>query len=270
MCNKLVKVMKKVISFIIKITGIKYICLFIRENSRTCFDNDKYIAQCNIVMETHKETFGKYKGVNSGKEIVLIATGPSLNQYKPIENAINIGVNKSILYDKIKLNYFFSQDYENTQSYLNNVKKYPDLISFFGQLQRTSYGNKSWILEPYIIPESIIHNCNAHKYFVYVKTPYYPMFLNPDINLTWLGDGGSVIFSAMQFALFTHPKKIYLVGCDCSSGHYDKKNNKSDCNKFVKHWKTIKQFRDIYYPDIEIISVNPVGLKGLFKDLVQE
>ena len=32
-------------------------------------------------------------------------------------------------------------------------------------------------------------------------------------------------------------------------------------------WKKIKEYRDSKYPDIEIISVNPVGLKGLFTDV---
>ena len=31
-------------------------------------------------------------------------------------------------------------------------------------------------------------------------------------------------------------------------------------------WKKMKEFAELYYPDTEIISVNPVGLKGLFKD----
>ena len=32
----------------------------------------------------------------------------------------------------------------------------------------------------------------------------------------------------------------------------------------------IKKFVETYYPETEIISVNPVGLKGIFKDLYQE
>ena len=32
----------------------------------------------------------------------------------------------------------------------------------------------------------------------------------------------------------------------------------------------LKTFADQYYPDTEIISINPVGLKGLFKDIYTE
>ena len=43
--------------------------------------------------------------------------------------------------------------------------------------------------------------------------------------------------------------------------------NKYNLNKMLTGYKKLKKFIDIYYPDIEIISVNPVGLKGLFKDV---
>ena len=75
----------------------------------------------------------------------------------------------------------------------------------------------------------------------------------------------------MQFALFTNPKRIYIVGCDCSSGYFNEETKEIKPNKMlVKSWKELKKFVEIYYPETEIISVNPVGLKGLFKDLYQD
>ena len=35
----------------------------------------------------------------------------------------------------------------------------------------------------------------------------------------------------------------------------------------MRGYKKFKEFIDIYYPDVEVISVNPVGLKGLFRDV---
>ena len=74
----------------------------------------------------------------------------------------------------------------------------------------------------------------------------------------------------MQFALFTNPRRIYLVGCDCSSGYFDGTATPLPNEHLVGLWKEIKKFAEIYYPETEIICVNPVGLKGVFKDLVQE
>lgn len=79
---------------------------------------------------------------------------------------------------------------------------------------------------------------------------------------------GSVVFAALQFIFWTNPKRIYLVGCDVSeSGHFNQKNNTLDCSRVKLGWLKVKEFRDIYYPKTEIISINPVGLVGIFKDI---
>ena len=35
-------------------------------------------------------------------------------------------------------------------------------------------------------------------------------------------------------------------------------------------YKRIKTFTEQFYPDVEIISVNPIGLKGMFHDMYTE
>lgn len=253
---------------IAKALGYKQIAMFLQNIYRTRFETDMYIAQCNVVRETHNQTFRKYKGINRGKNVVVIATGPSFNNYKPIPNTVNIGVNKAILSDKIKLDYFFVIDYFVTKSYLKNLIKYRNTIKFYGILPLKPYGYKRLDNSIQIIPEDIILEQNAEKFYVYQKFPINPCRFNTDIDKTWLVDGGSSIFSAMQFALFTNPRKIYLVGCDCSNGHFDGRQT-GDYSHIIKTWKELKKFAETYYPDTEIISVNPVGLKGLFKDIYQ-
>jgi len=34
----------------------------------------------------------------------------------------------------------------------------------------------------------------------------------------------------------------------------------------VPAWIQLKEFVELYYPETEIISINPIGLKGLFRD----
>ena len=34
----------------------------------------------------------------------------------------------------------------------------------------------------------------------------------------------------------------------------------------ISLWYQLKKFARVFYPDTEIISINPVGLKGIFKD----
>ena len=39
--------------------------------------------------------------------------------------------------------------------------------------------------------------------------------------------------------------------------------------KVLNCWLKLRDFIKAFYPDIEIVSINPVGLKGLFKDCYQ-
>ena len=174
-----------------------------------------------------------------------------------------------IFQKSIKLDYFFAIDYFAAKDCIEYSKNFPKLQKFFGVGPKYHYGFKEYSFPEAIIPESVILNCNAKKFFTYTKYPINPAPFNVDIDKTWLVDGGSCIFSAMQFALFTNPKRIYLVGCDCSSGYFDGKKG-ADCSYLIKTWKELKKFAEIYYPETEIVSVNPVGLKGLFTDLYQD
>lgn len=88
----------------------------------------------------------------------------------------------------------------------------------------------------------------------------------------------SIIFPAIHFALYTRPKKILLIGCDCAdkshfdgSGLYSKNFGVSSiAPAWQNGYKEVKKFAERYYPDTEIISVNPVGLKGMFHDVYTE
>ena len=103
-----------------------------------------------------------------------------------------------------------------------------------------------------------------------------------DIDSQPLANSSSCSIQAIQFILFTNPKKIYLVGIDCSigsKGHFTGKcfdikarNEDFEANDAyaISTWKQVKEFAQTYYPETEIISGNPVGLKGIFTDLYQD
>ena len=38
----------------------------------------------------------------------------------------------------------------------------------------------------------------------------------------------------------------------------------------MRAWKKLAEFAEANYPDIEIVSINPVGLKGVFQDQYTE
>lgn len=229
------------------------------------------IAARNLsVAFLHQKTFLKYKNINEGKTVVLLATGPTLSKYEPIENTIHIGVNSAFMFDKVMLDYLFMLDYEN-------IKKYIDAANNYGKgTCKKFYGLFKGHSRTMHIPESDARAADAERYYINNSDLSIDEQFNYDISCNSLGCFWSVIFQAAQFALYTNPAKIYIVGCDCSeNGHFDSdepnfKTQESAQNHMLKildGWNKLKEFARVYYPQTEIISVNPVGLKGLFTDV---
>ena len=215
----------------------------------------------------HREVFPKYRNIHAGRELVIVGAGPTLDDYDPIPEAVHVGVNKTFLCEKLSLDYLFIQDY------------FPDIQdaadAYRPGLCKKFYGRHP---DPHVapIPERSADEAHAERYFFEDLPTDTVCPFPPDISCARLGTFSSVIFPALQFALWTHPKRIYLVGCDCSSlGHCAGITSKTSAemklplnvNRLLYGWTKMKGFIEKYYPDVEIVSVNPVGLKGMFKDI---
>lgn len=224
-----------------------------------------YIELLLSAHRLHRSVFPPYQDVNRGRDVVLVAAGPSLRDFVPIENAVYLGVNGACRYDKVRFDYLFLQDFAGaTPEYIETFCTYPGAKKFLG-----------W--EPYrLLPSSVIPDMygsypDVQRY--YTGFPSIKRTFTYDIASAPLGDAhGSIVFPAMQFILWTHPRRIYLVGCDTNrGGYYAGKGQKNVLNteKVYQGWVHMKQFVQCYYPDIEVISINPVGLKSLFRDEYQ-
>jgi len=226
----------------------------------------KSIFEASTVHETNTRTFSKYQGIFKGRDIVIVGSGPTLNFFEPIENAINMGVNTTFLKDNLRIDYLFVTD-----NYWLNEEKKELLFKYQCKKFLAFHGSDYWNLSLDLrnIPD-------YEEYCVY----YSNVFDNPihiDITKSPLANLGSTIFSVMQFALWTQPKRIFIVGCDCTvltnglfNGVTIERRGAMGDERFIKGWGKIKKFKDIYYPEIELVSVNPVGLKGMFKDMFTE
>lgn len=219
----------------------------------------------------HMQTFPRFKGIHAGKDIVLVASGVSADKYYPKKDVIHIGVNRSfqIGNGRIPMDYIFIQDFSGkTPEYIDELDNYRP-----GQCQKFYGLTTEWNdTMNRVIPESHAIKAKALRY----RTDwacidgFEPQFAY-DISTQPLGCFGSIVFPALQFALWTYPKRIYLVGCDCTTAGYayDKKDtNFLKPDRIIEAYKKFKVFKNKYYPDVEIISINPVGLKGIFKDEV--
>ena len=213
--------------------------------------NDIKTTVNSIIINSRLE---KYRGINYGKEIVIVGCGESCNYYIPKQNTIHIGINRAFKREDIAFDYLFVQDQfpEEMTSFINY--KGNDCKKFIGIIPYSI---------DYRIHPCVINQINGERYVLnntkMTNCPY-------DITMEPFADLMGTVFSALQFALFTLPKRIYLVGFDCNVGHAFKSDTKTDLSYQYNSWKMMKDYINKYWNCIEIISINPVGLKGMFKD----
>lgn len=212
----------------------------------------EYAGLANEIHETHMASFSEFKACHRGQTVAVVGAGPTLNYYTQVKGVPHIGLNGVFRKEQLNLDYYFLYHY--SFGYCEKLKSY-SFVKFF------AYGDD-------VIPECAVEENHARRFFVSYRgkrfdtnIEYYPM----------AGGHWSLIFPVLQFAVYTRPKRILLVGCDCS-----------DAGQFIPddlHWYEprwldgyigFKDFIAQYYPDIEIMSVNPVGLKGMFHDVYTE
>lgn len=227
--------------------------------------NTTRIRTMAMTAKQHTKVFPGFKNIHKGKTAVLIATGPTMLDYVPIQNAVVLGVNSA--FKKHKLDYLFSTDFKPIKNFAEDIKQ-QDFIKFFGQVQLT-FPHPHYTQFGGHIPDSFIDECkNAYKY--YVENRDYTT-INQDITTQLLPDLGSCVFQAAYFALYTGVKKIYIVGCDCApNGHWNEGPETQVKNllpTLLKSWRSFGEFVKNFYPGVELISINPIGLKGIFRDV---
>jgi len=248
-----------------------------RHDASTIIRNVQQIVNTAFL---HRDVFKKYKNAHNGRDIVLVGTGPSLNKYKPIDGALHIAVNRAILIDNIKFDYLFTQHFSH-EKYLPkeyeflqclDERRYDDLKIFYGILRH----DENYTYD--IIPESIALKHKAERFYTTQNRHniFHGSYQIDSEELYSTGKdmplSGTISYVAFQFALYTNPKRIYLVGMDSAeNGYFNKlKQMPTKWDVIVNGWKELKHFADIYYPATEIVSINPVGLAGIFSDINSE
>ncbi len=235
------------------------------------------VDEQNEISVVNTKAFSEYRNAFRGKEVVIVGNGSTLNYYKPIPNAIHIGLNRAWLREDIYWDYLFTIDGFASKYFKMPVEQGFDKIRckiFVGKyLERIAYhwGNYR---------EDVLSlKPNAIKFMINeVSDNVSGQIIHQDICQYPVYTCSSVVSPAFCFSLFTYPDKIYFVGCDTSpTGHFysESSKNRDDANKFLQNnlptlkvgYARIKMFAKQYYPNTEIISINPVGLRGLFTDI---
>lgn len=236
-------------------------------------DLDYKIEEQNEICAVNTKAFAEYRNAFRGKEVVIVGCGPTVQYYKPIPGAIHICLNRAWKRDDIPFDYLFFQD----NSINANEKR---IEKGFNKIKKKIFVGKPPLSAPYdyISPPEIysLMAKNILRYYPNMATLDQHIF--QDICYKPLVDFFSIAFPALHFSLFTYPSKIYLVGLDTTAtGHFynesakDEMKSKENMQRLVGKLKVgyarMKMFAKQYYPDTEIISVNPVGLRGLFQEI---
>ena len=227
------------------------------------------IAEQNEICALHTKVFESYRNYFRGKKVVIVATGPTAKYYKPIPEAVHIGLNFAFKIDNVILDYLFLHDGAGIKLKIEDG---------FGKIQDKIFVGKFLDKAPnhwQTLSESFsLKGDNIFRYYLGENFTNQPIY--QDICHHPLIDFWSVVFPAIQFALFTYPKELYLVGCDTSNTGHAYKETQTNFDgyfallKMKVGYARLKLFAQKYYPDTKIISLNPVGLKGLFNDVYTE
>ena len=221
----------------------------------------------NEICKTNTEAFSVYHNRFRGKKVVIVGCGPTLKYYEPIPNAIHISLNKAYTYNKATFNFLFAHDPGT-----DRIEGFETQGNFHKITDRVFIGR-------YVTPSSFSGYTELATFasnnvsFYFKGDNELDQAIYRDICCHPLSDFRSIYSAAFQFALFTYPKEIYLVGCDVKqSGHFynegkDAANYYLMLNYVKSGYARLKMLAASNYPDVEIISINPVGLKGLFKDI---
>jgi hypothetical protein len=211
--------------------------------------------------------FRQFKDAHMGESCVLFGTGPTLRLYVDDKDIVKIGSNEMVFSD-ISLDYYFIGDSQpkKPEKYLEKEQFYIDYKPRIQKFVRFQNWSENGRMPTYLKHSIYYKGALSHKKRKKFKK---------DIHVSPFLCCCSISFEMFQFALYTGVSKIYLVGqdCDYSKGTFatpsdtDKPITEND---MLKYWKLAKIFASENYPDVEIYSVNPVGLTGVFETVEQE
>ena len=213
-----------------------------------------------MIKSKYNQPLEKFKNLHNGGTAILFTTGPSLSKYVSLPNSekyIKIGVNQIYNYPDILSNlnyYYYGSHYYLDEEHRKNI----DIIC-------TKNKNITTLASAYEDGRSHKDinrgNINPERANELNSLPFentLHTFTNDVAEYCTLGH--SIVFPPLQHILYMGIKKLYLVGCD---GGFTQGKSSYD-EHLLYWWKKFVEFKNTYYPDVEIISVNPVSLKGWF------
>jgi len=213
----------------------------------------------------------RFKNIHRDKIGICFATGPSLNRFSfdslpgDKDDYITTGVNDMVFHPTINVDYYFCGDKKCNKgsritgiSFMEQIKEYKK-NRLKGELFCTVFVNGSEHPAHFTLEEANSVGANVCKQ----TTDRGVAAIKKDIHHNDFYNH-SIIFTSLQFLLYTGVKKVYLIGCDAGGGGSYLEPLKAWPDNLIEHWEEFKEFIQTCYSDVEVISINPYNLKGWF------
>lgn len=240
-------------------------------NQLSKLEERQYLAMWfpSKVAALHQKVFPQFKDIHAGEDIVIVGCGPTLHYYTPIPNAKHISLNRAFRCSRIKFDYAFIWDMLGLMRGCDNVIEdfgNYDCIKFCGKFLCEHSGYPSKIKSN----KGVLYRCYSSARWR-TGLPTLDTVIHEDISIYPLADFMSISFAALHFALWTQPRRIYLVGLDTvKNGSFDGRQNPYHFKEMFQGYTLFQKFISLHYFETEIISVNPIGLRGMFHDVYTE
>lgn len=222
------------------------------------------------VAALHRKVFPQFRNIHSGADVVIVGCGPTLHDYVPIRGAKHISLNRAFRCERVVFDYAFIWDVAGM------VKARDNVINDFSEYDCVKFCGK-FLNDQIEFPAEIdckrgkLYRCYSSARWGLSEFPVLDTVIHEDISLYPLADFMSISFAALHFALWTGARRIFLVGLDTTkNGSFDGRQNPYHFKEMFQGYGLFKKFASMHYPDTEIISVNPIGLTGVFRDVYTE
>jgi hypothetical protein len=228
-------------------------------------------CRSSILQYKNRKKIETYKDIYDGEKCFIVGTGPSLTveDVKKLKGSISIGVNT--LYKLFheadwKSDYYCIIDPDTYGNIKDELSGYKDIPLFYAENRILDKNVKG-------IPFEL--NCSA---FYRLKAPDVFSFTNfsPDLD-KYIYDGASVVYAALEIAVYMGFKEIYLLGVDCNYElsreelHNSKLSYSKDYNynwtkqtglTMIEGFKVAKAYADEH--GIKIFNVTRGGMLEVF------
>lgn len=194
-----------------------------------------YNLKLNLIEERKSYEDERYKKIrelkdkHKGQRCFIVATGSSvrMEDLMAIKDELSISMNSIVnIMDKTEYRptYYMIQDYTGLKKLYNNIKRLPSSTYKFLGINNTRCPDFNYAKK--IIKKDKTFHLYRLNFAILKKQGNMPI-KETEVGFSWdcgreIMDGYTVVYSAIQLAVYMGVREIYLIGCDCD---YSRKVN---------------------------------------------